>query len=141
MRFDAKFPEEVLYKDLPDPHLRFDQITNRFVLLKDLVTPEITVPAGEYTDGASVPKMLSNIVSPYDRHMVACIVHDYMYRKALVLPGYEDDPKKGADDLFAVNLMRCNHLFGFEFTLITPMVTAVRMFGRGAYGGECAYAV
>lgn len=131
--------EQLFYRDLPDPLLRYDQITNRFVLLEDLITPEITVPKGEYTDGASVPQLLSNIVKPYDRHLVACIVHDYMYRHAIVLPGYEHNPKLGADELFQVNLIRCSKLFGFDLNLVGPMVAAVKEFGRGAYGGKCSY--
>lgn len=138
---DVRKEEGLLYRDLPDPILRYDQITNRFVLLEDLVTPEITVPKGEYTDGASVPQVLANIVKPYDRHLVACIVHDYMYRHAIVLPGYEHDPKMGADELFQVNLIRCSNLFGFDLKMVSPMVAAVKEFGRGAYGGKCSYAV
>lgn len=131
--------EEIRYTDLPDPILRYDQITNRFVLMQDLITPEIIVPAGEYTDGASVPDIFTNIVKSFDRHLIACIVHDYMYRLAVVLPGYEERPKRGADDLFGINLIRCDKLFGLGDTLIPAMVDAVRAFGRGAYGSQCNY--
>lgn len=136
---DARKDDTLLYRDLPDPLLRYDQITNRFVLIEDLVTPEILVPKGEYTDGASVPQIVANIVKPFDRHLVPCIVHDYMYRHAIVLPGYEHDPKRGADDLFEINLIRCSKLFGFDLAQVGPMVAAVKEFGRGAYGGKCSY--
>lgn len=137
--FDVRKDDTLLYRDLPDPLLRYDQITNRFVLIEDLVTPEVLVPKGEYTDGASVPQIISNIVKPFDRHLVPCIVHDYMYRHAIVLPGYEHDPKRGADDLFEINLIRCSKLFGFDSAQVGPMVAAVKEFGRGAYGGKCGY--
>ena len=133
--------DEIRYADIPDPILRYDQITNRFVLLEDLVTPELIVPAGEYTDGASVPGILSNIVKPFDRHFIPCTVHDYMYRNAIVLPGYEKRPKRGADDLFNINLLRCSKLYGLDDTLIQVMVDAVKAFGRGAYGSKCYYSL
>ena len=132
---------EIRYVDLPDPVLRYDQITNRFVLLADLVTPEIVVPAGEYTDGASVPGILSNIVKPFDRHFIPCTVHDYMYRHAIVLPGYENDPKAGADALFEANLYRCSKLYGYPAEKIPAMVAGVKSFGRGAYGSKCYYSL
>lgn len=138
---DVHKDDTLLYRDLPDPLLRYDQITNRFVLIEDLVTPEVLVPKGEYTDGATVPQVISNIVKPFDRHLVPCIVHDYMYRHAIVLPGYEHNPKLGADELFQVNLLRCHKLFGLDLNLVSLMVVAVKEFGRGAYGGKCSYVV
>lgn len=35
--------------------VRYDPYTNHFVLEEDFVTPEYTVPKGEYTDGATTP--------------------------------------------------------------------------------------
>lgn len=133
--------ENVVYADLPDPLLRYDQITNNFVLLQPLVTPEITVPAGDYTDGASRPEFADMFVKRYDRHFVPCIVHDYMYRHAIVLPGYEDDPKAGADALFEANLYRCSKLYGYPAEKIPAMVAGVKSFGRGAYGSKCYYSL
>lgn len=136
-----KLLENVVYADLPDPYLRYDQITNNFVLLQPLVTPEVTVPAGDYTDGASRPEFVDMFVKRYDRHFVPCIVHDYMYRHAIVLPGYEHDPKAGADALFEVNLYRCSKLYGYPAEKIPAMVAGVKSFGRGAYGSKCYYSL
>lgn len=116
---------------VPDPFgrlvLRYDPYTNRFVLEEDFITPEHTIPKGEYTDGATRPELLNIVgVYRYDRHLPACIVHDWMYRNAI-------GTKKEADDLFEVNLQRCVTHYGFNKCLVTPMVTAVRMFGKGAY--------
>lgn len=115
------------YKTLPDPLLRYDCITNRFVLLADYVTPEYTVPKGEYTDGASRPEFAEIVgVHRFDRHLPACIVHDWMYRHAI-------GSKKEADAMFERNLHRCAKLFGFSELLIPAMVTAVVVGGRGNY--------
>lgn len=129
--------DTIRYEDMPDPQLRYDMITGRFVLTADYVTPEVTVPTGEYTDGASRPDLVEVVVKQFDRHLGACIVHDYMYRHAIVLPGYENDPKTGADALFEANLYRCSKLYGYPAEKIPAMVAAVKSFGRGAYGSKC----
>ncbi len=111
---------------LPNPELKWICDMGVFVLTKDYVTPEITVPAGQTTDGASRPEWAAIFIEKYDKHLPACIVHDYMYRKAI-------KTKKEADDLFKVNLKRCVEQFGLDPDLVKPMVTAVRMFGKGKY--------
>lgn len=50
---------------------------NRFQLMEDYVTPEVTVPAGFKTDGASVPRLFQNVIPPYHRWLPAAIVHDF----------------------------------------------------------------
>jgi hypothetical protein len=40
---------------------------------------KITAPRGMYTDLASVPKAMWNIVGPIGRHLEASILHDYLY--------------------------------------------------------------
>lgn len=112
---------------LPSPMLRYDPFTNHFVLIEPYVTPEYTIPVGEYTDGATRPEIARIVgIKQYDRHLPACIVHDWMYRNAI-------GTKKEADDLFEVNLERCAKQFGFRSDLIPEMVMAVRAFGEGAY--------
>lgn len=101
--------------------------SDRFILLDDYVTPELTVPAGEYTDDASRPAIAELLgVKRYDRSLPACIVHGYMFRQGIA-------SKKEADDLFAMNLRRCRDQFSFPGLLIQPMVIAVRIGGRGSY--------
>ena len=111
---------------LPNPEMKWICDMGVFVLTKDYVTPEITVPAGQTTDGASRPEWTGVLIERYDRHLPACIVHDYMYRNAI---GTKDQ----ADELFELNLKRCANTFGFNDTLIKPMVLAVKLFGVGAY--------
>lgn len=107
--------------------MRYDPITNRFVLTEPFVTPEYTIPAGEYTDGATRPLYTELVgIHDYDRHLYACVVHDWMYRHAI-------GTKEGADNLFELNLLRCHELFGFPYEKIAPMVAGVRLVGKGAY--------
>lgn len=110
------------FAKIPDPLLRFDMATGHFVLIEDYVTPEITVPKGQYTDGATMPQLACLLVKQYDRHLPACIVHDYMYRQA-----YKS--KEYADLVFHTNLLRC----GVEVTTAKMMLNAVHHFGKGNY--------
>jgi hypothetical protein len=42
----------------------------------------IEVPAGFHTDGASIPRVFWNILSPFGDYFPAALVHDFMYSKA-----------------------------------------------------------
>lgn len=110
------------FKALPDPILRFDVMTNHFVLVEDYVTPEITVPAGEYTDGCTRPELLNIFCKQYDRCLPAAIVHDHMYRYAI-------GTKEEADELFGKNLRRLE----IPEAKVTAMVAAVKLGGEGSY--------
>lgn len=94
----------------------------KFRLKAPLLTPEITVPAGFVTDGASVPRLFWNIVPPYGRYLVAAIVHDYMYETAHNYKGY-------ADAVFLLNMERA----GVKKWKRIVMYYAVKLFGRGNY--------
>ncbi len=84
-----------------------------------------TVPAGFYTDLASipvwVPKWIAQKVGP---HIEAAVVHDHIY-EALTYP------KEVADALFRY-IMDHDGVNGF---MSWYMYTAVRLGGKGAYGG------
>lgn len=43
---------------------------------------EITVPAGFVTDGASVPQVFWNILSPFGDYFGSALIHDYLYSPA-----------------------------------------------------------
>lgn len=55
------------------------------ILLNDYVYNingyEITVFKGFITDGASIPKSLQCIYSPYGKYIKAAVIHDYLYSK------------------------------------------------------------
>lgn len=113
--------------DLPSPKLEYDPSKNLWYLLEDYVTPEYTIPKGEFTDGATLPAFAEIAgFHRFDRHLPACIVHDWMYRNAIAT-------KAAADYIFEVNLWRCNKLFGFDSDKIGLMVKAVREYGEGSY--------
>ena len=42
----------------------------------------ITVPVDFITDGASVPRIFWNILSPYGSYFPAALIHDFLYSKA-----------------------------------------------------------
>lgn len=107
---------------LPNPQVEYLPEANRWRLLMPLVTPEITIPAGFETDGATVPRFLWSLFPPTYRFFTAAIVHDYMYEQAI-------DSKAEADALFTTNL----HRLGLSRCYILPMSWAVRRFGRGNY--------
>lgn len=108
------------------PQLQYRMDVRLFQLTQDYVTPEYTVPAGNFTDGATVPDILEPYVNKFDRHLPAAIVHDWMYTHGI-------GTKKEADDLFERNLWRCHYAYGFPADKIAPMVLAVRTFGKGNF--------
>ena len=105
-----------------DPMLKWSIADNKFILTAPLHTPEIIVPAGFITDGASVPQLLQCVVSQYDKHFPACIVHDFHYTYGLV-------SRERADELLGINLER----LGICDALRIAMVAAVRTFGGDHY--------
>ena len=42
----------------------------------------ITVPSGFLTDGASIPRIFWNILSPFGSYFPAALIHDFLYSKA-----------------------------------------------------------
>ena len=108
---------------LRDPDLRFLSKETLFQLLTDYYTPEVVVPAGFKTDGASVPRILQNIFPAVYKYFPACIVHDYMYSTKAKCT------KQQADNTFNENLKR----LGISDWYRIPMVAAVRLFGSGNF--------
>jgi hypothetical protein len=43
---------------------------------------QITIPTGFLTDGASIPRIFWNILSPFGDYFAAALVHDYLYSPA-----------------------------------------------------------
>lgn len=107
---------------LPDPKVQYLNNRDRFMLLEDYVTPEVTVPKGMITDGATVPRIFWSLFPPYYKYFPAAIVHDYMY--LLAIRGIGD--KKDADELFKLNMQRC----GCTTKYWAPMYGFVKVFGR-----------
>lgn len=86
---------------------------------------KVNVPAGFFTDFASVPKCFQHIISPVDKWSMAALFHDYVYSKE-----FEGNiSRKQADDMFYV-LMRYYHT---NKVTAWVMWAAVRMFGKWSW--------
>ena len=92
-----------------NPALRYHIDLNLFELLEDYVSPELTVPKGYFTDGATVPRVFWNLVPPYHRYFPAAIVHDYQCSTGV--DRYE------AVELFKENLLRLKLSSRYVFAL------------------------
>ena len=108
--------EEVQY-ELPD-QLRMEYLVDpdKFRLLEPLVTPEVTVPKGFITDGATVPRLFQNLVPSFGRYLPAVIIHDYMcvYDTSF--------PVEKARAVFKTNLKRCGvsnkYLYAMYYSVV-----------------------
>ncbi len=105
-----------------DVNTRYEEDKQLFVLTSDIITPEITVPAGFYSDGFTVPRLFRWYISRTDKGWYAAWVHDYCYTNAI-------KTKSFADKLFYKNLRRSN-VSRFKAKI---MYLAVSLFGRGNY--------
>jgi hypothetical protein len=85
---------------------------------------KIVVPAGFVTDGASVPRILWNVLPPFGLHFTASVVHDYLYRALAHLIS-----RKVADKIFLEILKRD----GVPAFRRKTMYQAVRKCGYAAY--------
>jgi hypothetical protein len=85
--------------------------------------PSILVPEGTETDFASVPRGLWNLFPPDGTYTAAAVVHDCLYREAVV-------PRSVADAVF-LEAMRVAGTG--RFTRVT-IWASVRLFGWIAFG-------
>lgn len=72
-------------------------------LLEDMsVNSSIIVKRGFTTDGATIPKFLWSILSPFENYFPACVIHDYLCDIALLADNISDIYKlrKNADETF-----------------------------------------
>ena len=60
--------------------VHLEWINNRMlvVFLNDTIICNITIPKGFITDGATIPKLFWNILSPFGRFFKSCALHDYI---------------------------------------------------------------
>lgn len=104
-----------------NPKLEYLVGANKFRLLEDYVTEEITVPAGFVTDGASTGRLLQTLFPSFYKYFPAAIVHDYCYEIK--------NGKEKADKLFKSNMQK----LGLSARYWWPMYWAVRLFGKSHY--------
>lgn len=101
------------------------ELTSPFIIYignKDLHI-DLTIPAGFWTDFASIPKAIQNILSPLDSHLRAAVLHDYLYYKQVL--NYKPITRAFADKLFLDGMKTCGTGKIKRYT----MYYAVRSFG------------
>lgn len=91
----------------------------------------LIVPVGFETDFASIPKLFQNLLSKFDTHRRAAIIHDYLYRT------------HGKGGMY--NRERCDQIFleamkvlGVPWLKRKTMYRAVRLFGWASWNKERA---
>ena len=84
----------------------------------------ITVPVGQETDFASVPRFFWALIGPIDRHGKAAVVHDYCYRN-------QYDEKKRCDDIFLEAMI----VLGVRKWKLFCIYWSVRLFAWFAWWG------
>lgn len=85
----------------------------------------VKVPVGFFTDFASVPKLLWNLMPPTGRYGKAAVVHDYLYRTVGIAT------KNEADEIF----LEAMKALGVSAVLRYAMYYGVRFFGGSSYKG------
>lgn len=60
--------------------VHLEWINNRMlvVFLNEVIICNISIPKGFITDGATIPKLFWNILSPFGRFFKSCALHDYI---------------------------------------------------------------
>lgn len=100
---------------------------HRFQLLSDFIIYlggyNLIIPSGFWTDFASIPKVIQNILSPLDSHLRAAVLHDYLYYKQEL--NYDPIKRAFADKLFLDGMKTC----GTGLIKRNIMYYAVRSFG------------
>lgn len=108
----------------------YPDLPTKFLTKKDMlqfteayITPEVTIPEGFITDGASTPRWLQNLYPPFYKYTAAAIVHDYLY-------GEGEWKREECDKLFR-DIMRHRLKLSWRYWLI--MYLAVRLGGASHY--------
>lgn len=98
------------------------QLTHRFRYFSTLGT--ITVPSGFVTDGASIPRIFWNILSPFGDYFGPAVVHDFLYSV------HNTEFDRGEADYIFIEAMTAAGVSWHKRTLI---YSAVRCFGWASF--------
>lgn len=112
--------------EFTNPKIEFILGTDNVKVIEAIVTPEVTVPVGFVSDGASVPSAVDGIVHRYDRFLPAYIVHDFCYSTASPVR------RDVADSILHVNLLR----LGMDEIKAQMITLAVKQFGEDHFQGS-----
>lgn len=120
------FPDELIFKDVG--HVNGSMI---LMVQQDFrffsSTGCVTVPKHFVSDGASVPRIFWNVLSPFGNYFKAALVHDYLYSHHNLIYTREE-----ADDIF----MEGMYLLGVPLYQRFPIYCAVKLFGGWHYKGK-----
>ena len=119
----VRFIEEPVIQPHPKGH--------KFQLVRDwhleINGKEVIVPAGFWTDFASIPKCFRSLISPLDEHLKAAILHDWLYYESKLFG--KKISIKAADDIFLTAMRMC----GTGWIKRHTMYAGVRTGGWVAY--------
>ena len=105
---------------------RVFQLTKEFRYLST-AHGEIRVPAWFLTDGASVPRVFWNILSPFGDYFGAAVVHDYLYS-----PNNRLFDRETCDEIFLEAMAAA----GVPWIRRHTIYSAVRLAGWRSYRGK-----
>jgi len=109
--------------DFPDMPTKYLVKLDQFQFTEFYTTPEVTIPEGFITDGASVPRWLQGLYPSYYKYFPAAAVHDYMYGSGL----YD---RAVCDALFRDNM---RHRLGLSWRYWWVMWAGVRLGGASRF--------
>ncbi len=121
--------------------LEYDRATGRHLVLKEFTYDvgalgsgrSVRVPYWFDTDGASVPRILWNLLPPFGQYGQAAVVHDKLYRDGkLLVNGVEVDISREECDAIFLEAMK---VLGVNVVTRYTMYYAVRMFGASSFKG------
>lgn len=119
------FPDTAVFKDAGmRGDCRIFELTESFRYYYSN-TWMIIVPAGFQTDGASIPRIFWNILSPFGSYFPAALVHDYLYSKASTC----NLTREQADGVF----LQAMKDIGVGFVTRRIIYSAVRLGGWASY--------
>lgn len=77
--------------------VHLEWLNNRMlvVFLNDVIICNIPIPKGFITDGATIPKLFWNILSPFGRFFKSCALHDYICLMAKLKNNESTNLKEG----------------------------------------------
>ena len=123
----AAFPDSVIFRHAGVRNgSMLLQLTERFRYLST-EHGKIEIPAGFITDGASVPRIFWNVLSPFGDYFGAAIVHDFLYT-----PGNRWFDRATVDRIFLAAMEDA----GVPFIRRRVIYRAVRLGGWRSFRGN-----
>jgi hypothetical protein len=89
----------------------------------------LVIPSGFVFDLASIPRVIWNVIAPFELSLAAPLVHDFLYRFGGLLPNGERYTRGEVDDMF-LEIMTSE---GVSPWRRIAAYRAVRMFGGRAW--------